>query len=69
VPKVTEGVGTSTEGFARAAENAVAAAGETVRDLRGFRAVELEGQTAPPRIAEHGATGEPCVDRETVPRS
>ena len=54
--KVTEVVGTSTEGFARAAENAVSTAAKTVRNLRWFRVFELEGRVVNQKITEYHAT-------------
>jgi len=56
VQKVTEVVGTSTEGFARAAENAVSTAAKTVRNLRWFRVSELEGRVVNQKITEYHAT-------------
>jgi dodecin len=56
VQRVTEVVGTSTQGFAKAAENAVATAAKTVRDLRWFRVAELEGSIKNQKILEYHAT-------------
>ncbi|HLY77134.1 MAG TPA: dodecin domain-containing protein [Thermoplasmata archaeon] len=56
VQKVTEVVGTSSEGFARAAENAVATAAKTVRNLRWFRVTELEGAIKNQKTIEYHAT-------------
>jgi len=56
VQKVTEVVGTSTEGFAKAAENAVRTASKTVRNLRWFRVTELEGRVVDQKISEYHAT-------------
>ena len=56
VQKVTEVVGTSTEGFAKAAENAVATAAKTVRNLRWFRVSELEGRVVNQKVSEYHAT-------------
>jgi len=56
VQKVTEVVGTSKEGFAHAAENAVATAAKTVRNLRWFRVTELEGRVENQKISEYLAT-------------
>ena len=56
VQKVSEVVGTSTEGFAKAAENAVNQAAKTVRNLRWFRVVELEGSIKNEKVAEYHAT-------------
>lgn len=56
VQKVTEVVGTSKEGFAKAAENAVTTAAKTVRNLRWFRVTELEGKVTDQKVAEFHAT-------------
>lgn len=56
VQKVTEVVGSSKEGFAKAAENAVHTAAKTVRNLRWFRVTELEGSVKDQKIAEYHAT-------------
>ncbi|MCI4334646.1 MAG: dodecin family protein [Thermoplasmata archaeon] len=56
VQKVTEVVGTSTQGFAAAAKNAVEVAAKTVRNLRWFRVVELEGQIREQKVSEFKAT-------------
>jgi dodecin len=56
VQKVTEVVGTSKEGFAKAAENAVATAAKTVRNLRWFRVTELEGRVTDQKVSEFHAT-------------
>jgi hypothetical protein len=53
---VSEVVGTSTEGFTKAAENAVITAAKTVRNLRWFRVVELEGSIKDQKVAEYHAT-------------
>jgi len=56
VQKVTEVVGTSKDGFAKAAENAVVTAAKTVRNLRWFRVSELEGKITDQRVSEYHAT-------------
>jgi dodecin len=56
VQKVTEVVGTSKEGFAKAADNAVATAAKTLRNLRWFRVTELEGRIQDQRVSEYHAT-------------
>ncbi|HEV2450230.1 MAG TPA: dodecin family protein [Thermoplasmata archaeon] len=56
VQKVTEVVGSSTQGFAAAAKNAVETAAKTVRNLRWFRVVELEGQIKDQKVSEYKAT-------------
>ena len=56
VQKVIEVVGISTQGFAKAAENAVTTAAKTVRDLKWFRVAELEGSIKNQKVAEYHAT-------------
>ena len=56
VQKVTEVVGKSSQGFAKAAENAVTTAAKTVRDLKWFRVAELEGSIKNQKVAEYHAT-------------
>jgi dodecin len=56
VQKVTEVVGVSKDGFARAAENAITTAAKTVRNLRWFRVTELEGRISEQRVTEYHAT-------------
>lgn len=56
VQKVTEVVGVSSEGFARAAENAVATAAKTVRNIKWFRAAEFEGVVEQQKIVHYRAT-------------
>ena len=56
VQKIIEVVGTSTEGFAKAADNAVATAAKTVRNLKWFRVAELEGSIKNQKIGEYHAT-------------
>jgi flavin-binding protein dodecin len=46
----------SSEGFAKAAENAVNPAAKSVHDLRWFRVTELEDRMQDPRVREHPAT-------------
>ncbi|MGA8709637.1 MAG: dodecin family protein [Thermoplasmata archaeon] len=64
VQKVTEVVGTSTEGFAKAAENAVNTAAKSLRNLRWFRVTELEGQIHDQRVKEYHATVKIYFDLE-----
>ncbi len=64
VQKVSEVVGTSTEGFARAAENAVKTAAKTVRNLRWFRVTELEGKVVDQKVTEYHATVKIYFDLE-----
>jgi dodecin len=56
VQKVTEVVGRSNQGFAKAAENAVTTAAKTVRNLRWFRVTELEGSIKDQKSLEYRAT-------------
>lgn len=64
VQKVIEVVGTSTESFARAAENAVTTAAKTVRNIRWFRATEFEGSVKNQKISEYHATVKIYFDLE-----
>jgi dodecin len=64
VQKVTEVVGTSTEGFAKAAENAVNTAAKSLRNLRWFRVTELEGRIHDQRVSEYHATVKIYFDLE-----
>jgi flavin-binding protein dodecin len=64
VQKVSEIVGSSPEGFARAAENAVATAAKTVRHIRWFRVGELEGRVENQKIVEYKATVKIYFDLE-----
>jgi len=54
--KVIEIVGNSKESFAKAAENAVAEAGKTVRGVRWARVSEFEMVLDGNKIAEYRAT-------------
>jgi dodecin len=56
VQKVSEVVGSSKEGFARAAENAVTTAAKTVRNLKWFRVTEFEGRVTNQKVTEYRAT-------------
>jgi dodecin len=64
VQKVTEVVGRSTQGFAKAAENAVTTAAKTVRNLRWFRVTELEGSIKNQETIEYHATVKLYFDLE-----
>ncbi len=64
VQKVTEVVGTSKDGFAHAAQNAVETAAKTVRNLRWFRVTELEGSIKDQKVAEYHATVKIYFDLE-----
>ena len=56
VQKVIDVVGISPEGFAKAAENAVAVAGKTVRDMRWARVSELEMELEGKKVRTYRAT-------------
>ncbi len=56
VQKVSEVVGVSTDGFAKAADSAVKTAAKTVRNLRWFRVTELEGKIVDQKVTEYHAT-------------
>lgn len=64
VQKVTEVVGSSKESFAKAAENAVATASKTVRNLRWFRVTEFEGHIHDQHVSEYRATVKIYFDLE-----
>lgn len=64
VQKVTEVVGTSSEGFAKAAENAVLTAAKTLRGLRWFRVTELEGAIKNEKAIEYHTTVQIYFDLE-----
>ncbi len=54
--KVIEIVGSSKEGFAKAAENAVSEAAKTVRGLKWARIADLEMRLDEKRVVEYFAT-------------
>src|SRR5438552_2137132 len=62
--KVIEVVGTSTESFAKAAENAVAEAAQTVRGLKWARVAELEMELDGKKITQYRATAKIYFDIE-----
>ena len=62
--KVSEVVGTSKVGFAKAAENAVAVAARTVRNIKWFRVSELEGSVKNGKVEEYHATVKIYFDLE-----
>lgn len=64
VQKVTEVVGSSSESFAKAAENAVSTAAKTVRNIRWFRVTEFEGRVHNQKVAEYKATVKLYFDLE-----
>jgi dodecin len=62
--KVIEVVGTSKESFAKAAENAVAEAAETVRGLKWARVAELEMELDGKKIVQYRTTTKIYFDIE-----
>jgi len=62
--KIIEVVGTSKEGFAKAAENAVAQAAKTVRGLKWARVAELEMRLDGKKITEYRASTKIYFDIE-----
>ena len=56
VQKVIEVVGISKEGFAKAAENAVAEAAKTVHGLKWARVADLEMRLEGKKVIEYRAT-------------
>ncbi len=64
VQKVSEVVGTSKDGFAHAAQNAVDTAAKTLRNLRWFRVSELEGVIKDQKVVEYHATVKIYFDLE-----
>jgi flavin-binding protein dodecin len=57
--KVIDVVGSSKESFAKAAENAVAEAGETVRGMKWARVAEFEMLIDGKKVVEYRATA--CI--------
>jgi flavin-binding protein dodecin len=62
--KVIDVVGTSTESFAKAAENAVAEAAKTVRGMKWARVAELEMELDGQKITQYRATTKIYFDIE-----
>jgi flavin-binding protein dodecin len=62
--KIIDVVGTSTESFAKAAENAVAEAAKTVRGLKWARVAQLEMELDGKKIAQYRATTKVYFDIE-----
>ena len=56
VYKLIEIVGTSRESFAKAADNAVTKAGETVHNLDWFEVVSMRGRIDGGKLAEYQVT-------------
>jgi flavin-binding protein dodecin len=67
VQRVTEVVGTSTEGVAKAIANAVETASKTVRGMRWFRAAEFEGTIENGKVKEYRALVRIYFDYEGKP--
>ena len=55
VQRVTDVVGTDTESFAGAVQNAVRTASKTVRGIRSFRVAEMEGSVVGAKVTEFRA--------------
>jgi len=55
VQRVTEVVGSDSESFANAVQNAVTTASKTLRGLKWFRVAELEGSIAENKVSEFRA--------------
>jgi dodecin len=64
VQKVSEVVGTSSESFAKATEEAVTTAAKTVRNIKWFRVTELEGRVSNQKVVEYHATVKIYFDLE-----
>jgi dodecin len=62
--KVIDVVGVSTESFAKAAENAVAEAAKTVRNLKWARVSELEMELDGEKITQYRSTTKIYFDIE-----
>jgi flavin-binding protein dodecin len=62
--KVIDVVGTSKESFAKAAENAVAEAAKTVRDMKWARVAELEMELDGKKISRYRTTTKIYFDIE-----
>lgn len=56
VQKVSDIVGVSPQSFAKAAENAVAEAGKTVRGMKWARVSDLEMELDGPKVKTYRAT-------------
>lgn len=64
VQKVIDVVGISKESFAKAAENAVAEAGKTVKGMKWARVAEFEMRIDGKKVAEYRATARIYFDVE-----
>lgn len=56
VYKVVELVGTSPEGLTQAIDNALARAGDTIRNIRWFELVNVRGHVEGGKVAHYQAT-------------
>jgi flavin-binding protein dodecin len=56
VQKISEIVGVSTQSFAKAAQNAIAEAGKTVRGMKWARIAEFEMELDGPKVKSYRAT-------------
>lgn len=54
--KVVELVGTSPEGLTQAIDNALARAGDTIRNIRWFELVNVRGHVEGGKVAHYQAT-------------
>ena len=63
--KIIEVVGTSKQSFAKAAQDAVAAASKTVRGMKWARIAELEVELDGKKITQYRATAKIYFDVET----
>jgi dodecin len=67
VQRITEVVGTDTESFAGAVQNAVGTASKTVRGIKWFRVTELEGAVKGNKVTEFRALVRLYFDYEEKP--
>jgi dodecin len=67
VQRVTEVVGSDSESFANAVQNAVTTASKTLRGLKWFRVSELEGSIEGDKVSEFRALVRIYFDYETKP--
>ena len=67
VQRVTEVVGSDSESFANAVQNAVTTASKTLRGLKWFRVSELEGSIEADKVTEFRALVRIYFDYEGKP--
>ncbi len=67
VQRVTEVVGSDSESFANAVQNAVTTASKTLRGLKWFRVAELEGSIQDNKVSEFRASVRIYFDYEGKP--